>query len=415
MIELDTSLHGLRVIEICNFVSGPMVGRNLASLGAEVIKIERPIVGDDGRHANPAFDGDGLFFTETGYGKKSVVLDLKTDAGLDAARRLIDTADVLLENMRPSVMARIGLGAEQLLSSNPKLIIASVSAFEASSPRHDDPAYDPVIQAATGIMFANVLDNEPPRRIGASIVDKTTALWSTIQVLAALQQRERTGKGGHITVSMLSAAVHMMGADILRFLATGAEVAPSHQGGGASHGAYQAADGRWIQVAIGNDRMYERLCRAAGHEELLEDPRFKTQLTRGEHRVAENAAMAAVIAERPSAEWVELLKTIGIPYALINHISEFVEDTELSGAFLQQGGRSDGTPVPFIRGPLDPVETSKDHRRLPRLGEDTETVLRDVLGLGDVEYEELAERGAFGSDAQPGVREGADELPSGAV
>jgi len=166
MIELDTSLHGLRVIEICNFVSGPMVGRNLASLGAEVIKIERPIVGDDGRHAHPAFDGDGLFFTETGYGKKSVVLDLKTDAGLDAARRLIDTADVLLENMRPSVMARIGLGAEQLLSSNPKLIIASVSAFEATSPRHDDPAYDPVIQAATGIMFANVLDNEPPRRIG---------------------------------------------------------------------------------------------------------------------------------------------------------------------------------------------------------------------------------------------------------
>ena len=172
-------------------------------------------------------------------------------------------------------------------------------------------------------MFTTGFEGDPPRRVGASVIDKTAALWSTIQILAALAQRDRTQVGGHIGVSMMSAAVHMMGADILRYLATGADIAPSQpsrESSGASHGAYQTKDGRWIQIAIGNDRMYERLCKAAGHEYLLSDPRFTTQLLRGKYRFEENEAMAKVIVERHSNEWLEILREVKIPHALINHL-----------------------------------------------------------------------------------------------
>jgi len=407
MIDLAISLAGCKIIEICNFVSGPMVGRNLAALGAEVIKLERPDGGDDGRYAHPSFDGEGLFFTETAYGKKSVVLDLKSQAGLATALKLIDTADIVIENMRPSVMARIGLDPAMLVERNPTLIVASVSAFDPGSKRADDPAYDPVIQAATGVMFSTGFAGDPPRRVGASIIDKTTALWSTIQILAALQQRERTMRGGHITVSMLSAAVHMMGADILRYLATGSDVAPSQpnaKGGGASHGAYRAKDGRWIQIAVGNDRMYERLCRAAGHEELLSDPRFSTQLLRGANRVEENEAMTQVIGERESNEWVSILSEAKIPFALINHISQFVADEELSAPFMGTGVRSGGNEVPLVRGPLDPPDAPPAKRRVPKLGEDTEDILH-ALGMSCTEIRELTLAKAFGAKGIPATPE----------
>ncbi|MEE2030839.1 CoA transferase, partial [Rhodococcus chondri] len=171
MIDIGNALAGRTVVEICNYVSGPMVGRNLAALGANVLKIERPGTGDDGRHSYPAFDGDGLFFTETAYGKKSVVLDLKSEAGLATAVDMIDKADILIENMRPSVMSRIGLDPAMLVSRNPKLVVGSVNAFGTTGPRADDPAYDPVIQAATGIMYTTGFKGDPPKRIGASIVD----------------------------------------------------------------------------------------------------------------------------------------------------------------------------------------------------------------------------------------------------
>lgn len=402
MINTENSLAGRKVVEICNYVSGPMVGRNLAALGAEVIKIERPGGGDDGRHSYPAFDGDGLFFTETAYGKKSVVLDLKSEAGLATALDLIDRADIVIENMRPSVMARIGLDPDMLVQRNPKLVVASVNAFGTTGPRADDPAYDPVIQAATGIMYTTGFKGDPPKRIGASIVDKTAALWATIQVLAASMEADRTGNGGHIAVSLLSSAVHLMGADVLRFLATGEDSAPSQprQGGaGASHGAYWTSDERWIQVAIGNDRMFERLCEAAGHSELLQDPRFTTHLLRGENRYDEQEVMEGIFAERDSAEWAKILHDVKIPYAMVNRIPEFVADSDLSFPFMGVGVRTDGTEVPMIRGPIDDAAADPESRRVPRLGEDTVSVLREHLRMSDNAIRVLADRGAFGPDA----------------
>ncbi|MGN5236822.1 CaiB/BaiF CoA transferase family protein [Rhodococcus sp. SMB37] len=401
MIDIGNALAGRTVVEICNYVSGPMVGRNLAALGANVLKIERPGTGDDGRHSYPAFDGDGLFFTETAYGKKSVVLDLKSEAGLATAVDMIDKADILIENMRPSVMSRIGLDPAMLVSRNPKLVVGSVNAFGTTGPRADDPAYDPVIQAATGIMYTTGFKGDPPKRIGASIVDKTAALWGTIEVLAAVLEVDRTGEGGHFSVSLLSSAVHLMGADVLRFLATGEDSAPSQPragGAGASHGAYRTADHRWIQVAIGNDRMFERLCQAAGRPEILEDPRFATHLLRGENRYDEQEVMERVFAERDSAEWVKILHEVRIPYALVNRIPEFIADNELSAPFMGVATRTDGTEIPLVRGPLDPESATGESRRVPRLGEDTVSVLRSHLNLSDDAIRDLATRGAFGAD-----------------
>lgn len=202
-------------------------------------------------------------------------------------------------------------------------------------------------------------------------------------------------------MSLLSSAVHLMGADVLRYLATGEDSAPSQPragGAGASHGAYRTADSRWIQVAIGNDQMFERLCRAAGHPDLLDDPRFATHLLRGENRYDEQEVMEQVFAERDSCEWEKILHEVRIPHAIVNRIPEFIADDELSAPFMGIGVRSDGTEVPLVRGPLDSESASLEDRRVPRLGEDTVSVLRSHLNLPDAAIRDLATRGAFGAD-----------------
>jgi crotonobetainyl-CoA:carnitine CoA-transferase CaiB-like acyl-CoA transferase len=294
---------------------------------------------------------------------------------------LLARADIFLENMRPHVIGGLGLAPHVLLETHPRLIICSLNAFGSGGARARDPGYDPIVQALTGMMFANGFEGDPPIRSGASVVDKSAALWATIKVLAALRQRDATSFGGHVSVSLLAAGSHLMGADILRFLASGEESIRlgSSGGGGGPHGAFQAADGRWIQIAVGNDHMYCRLCQAAQHPELAADPRFTTMALRGKYRLDLNAQLAQVFRERPGGEWLDLLRSADVPHAPVNHMTDYVADTDLSGPFLARATRSRGGPdVPQVLSPLE--DSSAPSRRLPRLGEDTEQVLRDDLG-----------------------------------
>src|SRR5579859_2489087 len=315
-------LHGVRVIEFCSFVAGPVIGRNLALLGADVIKIELPEGGDDGRQMSPMFDGEGLFFTETNAGKRSVVLDLKSHSGLGIARGLVAQADVMLENMRPGAMTAIGLDPKALADEFPRLIVASLNGFGDDAERRLDPAYDPIIQATTGLMFQQSGgEGKPPIRVGASVVDKSAALWSTIQVLAMLLERQRTGRGGYVSSSLIAAGVHIMGAEYLRYESTGRDFFdPPRDPDMGSVGAHVARDGKWLQVSPANDRLFPKLCAVLGAPELLDDPRFANGVARGVNRIEEQRVMKPLFLRRDRDEWVTLLRAAGVPCAPVNNI-----------------------------------------------------------------------------------------------
>ena len=390
-------LHGVRVIEFCSFVAGPVIGRNLALLGADVIKIERPEGGDDGRQMSPMFDGEGLFFTETNAGKRSVVLDLKSHSGLGIARGLVAQADVMLENMRPGAMTAIGLDPKALADEFPRLIVASLNGFGDDAERRLDPAYDPIIQATTGLMFQQSGgEGKPPIRVGASVVDKSAALWSTIQVLAMLLERQRTGRGGYVSSSLIAAGVHIMGAEYLRYESTGRDFFdPPRDPDMGSVGAHVARDGKWLQVSPANDRLFPKLCAVLGAPELLDDPRFANGVARGVNRIEEQRVMKPLFLRRDRDEWVTLLRAAGVPCAPVNNISDFVKDPTLSGAFMTTAQRTGGGVVPLVRSPLDTPDDGP--LRLPHLGEDTHDVLRTVLGMSVPQVARLASAGAFGA------------------
>lgn len=404
---IPNALSGVTVVEFGNFVAGPLVGRNLAALGARVIKVERPGTGDDGRWMAPSFEGEGLFFTECNHNKSSIVLDLHNPAGRDLALELVQQADVVIENMRPSVMDKLGLGGEALLAANPKVVIASINGFGFEGPRAQEPAYDPIIQAATGLMFQQAgSDDDPPVRVGSSVIDKAASLWSTMQVLAALMEAQRTGYGQHVVTSLMAAGVHIMGAEILRYYATGRDrfdIEERDPGTGSSQ-AHKAADGRWIQLATGNDALFRKFSEVSGHPELLDDPLLATQGARSMNRVHEQRILAKVFLERPQVEWLDLLKKASVPATAINHISEFLADEVLSKPFVSTARLSTGEEVPMLLGPLDPTPVAGvPSADLPRLGAHTDTVLEELLQLDADGRARLAEQGAFGPIAAGAV------------
>lgn len=392
-------LAGITVVEFCSFVAGPVTARNLALLGANVIKIERPDGGDDGRQMSPKFDGEGLFFTEANAGKQSVVLDLRSPHGVRVARALIARADIVLENMRPGAMSALGLDPEALAEEFPRLIVGSINGFGDDPTRSKEPAYDPIIQATTGLMFQQSGgEGRPPVRVGASIVDKSAGLWATVQVLSLLFARQQTGRGGYFSTSLLAAGVHVMGAEILRYLDTGRNFFdPPRDADMGSVGAYQARDGKWLQVSPANDRLFPKLCDVLGAPELTQDPRFKDPAARGVNRIVEQRVMMPLFAQRDRDEWVTLLKAAGVPCGAIYNISDFMMDKELSEPFIGTAIRTGGGGVPLVRSPLD--KPDDESPRLPCLGEDTRDVLESLLGLDSSAIADLVESGAFGRDA----------------
>jgi crotonobetainyl-CoA:carnitine CoA-transferase CaiB-like acyl-CoA transferase len=397
---MSNFLSGITVVEFGGYLAGPTTGRNLAAMGANVIKIERPVRGDEGRWFGPQFEGEGVFFADANHGTRSVVIDLTKPAGLEVARDLASRADVVVENMRPSVMTNLGLSAADLMARNERLIYASINGFGLDSPRSDEPAYDPIIQAATGMMFQQAgSDDDPPVKVGVPLIDKAAALWSTIQILGAVVNRERTGRGAHVVVSLMSVGVHLMGMEILRYFHTGRDrFDPEPRDPGmATYQAYKCRDGRWIQVAMGNQRQFERLCEVTGHHDVLNDTKLSTAAARGTNRNYEQRILAKMFLERTLPEWLDILKSVLVPATAVNNISEFLADTELSKDYVSTARLSSGELVPMLLSPLDPKPVEGvPSAGLPRLGAHSEAVLESMLGMRPSERAELAARGAFG-------------------
>ncbi len=372
-------LEGIRVLDLSRVLAGPLATMVLADLGADVIKVERPGDGDDTRHWGPPFAGeDAAYFLSLNRNKRSVVIDLKTPEGVEAVHRLAGGSDVLIENFRPGLMSALGLALADLRSANPRLVTCSLTAFgEETRESAGRPGYDIIMQALSGLMSVTGDVGGEPTKAGVALLDVVTGLYAAIGILAALHERDATGRGRHVSVSLFDASVAAMVNQAANFLVGG--IVPHAMGTQhpniVPYQAFRAVDRPFI-MACGNDRLFARACEVLGHPEWVIDDRFATNGARVANRDAIVGLLSDVFATRTSGEWLAALEAAAVPCSPIRSMDEVFASPE--GAALIQV-----VPDPGRGGSLrlvaDPIRL--DGHRLgsrmapPRLGDHTDDVL----------------------------------------
>jgi crotonobetainyl-CoA:carnitine CoA-transferase CaiB-like acyl-CoA transferase len=366
-------LSGLTVIEIGHSVAAPYAGMILGELGAEVIKVENPKGGDPCRGWGPPFTGDAATaFHAFNRAKRGITIDLADPAGVDKLRALIrDRADVLIHNLKHGALDRYGLSAEALTAEKPSLIWCNLGAFGSTGPLRDRPGYDPMMQAYGGLMSLLGEDGRPPVRVGVSIIDIATGMWSVIGILAALQERQRTGRGGVVDTSLYETTLAWMTLPISAYLANG-EI-PTRHGSGIEqivpYQAFETADG-FMMVAAGNDNLFRRLCVTIERPGLAEEARFRTNAERVVNRGELVPILTDIFRTAPMAIWAERLDQAGIPNSPIQTLDKVVSDaqTQALGIIQQWAGSPTlslvGLPMSFDGARPAFAKTA------PRLGED---------------------------------------------
>ncbi len=327
-------LGGVRVLDLTNVLAGPYCSYQLMLLGAEVVKVELPGQGDLARRLGPDPElnqaGLGSSFLAQNAGKKSVELDLKSPAGRLEFERMVGDADVLLENFRAGVLARLGYGWDRLRELNPGLVYCAISGFGQTGPMSQAPAYDQIIQGLSGMMAVTGTADTAPVRVGFPVCDSIGGLTAALHICAALAGRERTREGVFLDVSMLEAAVSAMGWTVSNYLVGG--VAPEPMGDqnatAAPSGTFHAADGP-LNISANEQRQFEALCEVVGRPRLRADPRFAGREARKHHRAALNAALNAALAARTAEEWERLLTAAGVPAARIVSVPQAVRLEQL--------------------------------------------------------------------------------------
>ena len=380
-------LAGTKVLDLSTIVSGPLCTQILGDLGADVVKIESK-TGDTARYLGGVRKAEMTgFFAQFNRNKRSVVLDLKQDVAQAAVRRLAESADVLVENFRPAVMARLGLGYEALARENSRLVYVSINGFGSHGPDAAQPAYDMVIQARTG--FAKLLGSDAtPKLISNLVADKTSALTAAWATLAALLARQRDGRGQRVEVPMLDAFAAFVLPDVLGARAFGEPPATAV----ASQGLYRAwetADGHVVVVVI-EDRQFEAVCRAIGRDDLVGEARYATLLGRLSNAPELFEMLETELRRWKTAELVERARQFGAPLAAVNGIDEFLADAQVqANQTVMEIERPETGPMPVLRSaPRFGATPAAKPRPPPMLGEHTAEVLREA-GLSDAEIETL--------------------------
>jgi len=324
-------LSGILVVDLTRVLAGPFCTLVLADLGARVIKVESPGRGDDARQFGPFVEGRSAYFTSLNRGKQSIALDLKAEGDRDIFERLLQRADVLVENFRPGAMARLGYAWEALHERYPRLVMASTSGFGQTGPYAERPAYDIVAQGMGGIMSLTGQPGGPPTRVGTSLGDIAAALFTAVGVEAALLERERSGRGMYVDVAMLDSQVAILENAIARYTATGEVPGPlgSRHPSITPFEALATRDG-YVIIAAGNDALFAALCRALGCPELARAPRFASNDLRTRNHAALKPALEAALAARSAAEWLALLSEAGVPCAPIQNVQQVLEDPQVA-------------------------------------------------------------------------------------
>jgi crotonobetainyl-CoA:carnitine CoA-transferase CaiB-like acyl-CoA transferase len=366
-------LENVRVIEIGQVLAGPYASAILADLGADVVKVEKPNGGDDARHMGAAFkNGDSLHFLDVNRNKASVTLDLKTPEGVEQLHSLLQNADILIHNMRPGVVDTLGIDGPSVCARHPQLIYCHISGFGNSGPMQMLPAFEPVVQAFSGIISVNGNPDEPPARVGVSIVDVGTAMWTVIGALAALQRRGLTGKGGIVNTSLLETALAWAGPHIAAFLNQGR--VPKRLGTAHPHlvpyQAFEAKDGA-VLIGAGNDRLFARLCGALGATELVADARFSGNRARLENREELIVLINERIGQHPRHFWIAKFNEAGVPCAPVNTIPEALKDRQVAELKILQEVSDTGVTLTGLPISFD-GERPKIRSLGPQLGQDNE-------------------------------------------
>jgi crotonobetainyl-CoA:carnitine CoA-transferase CaiB-like acyl-CoA transferase len=381
---VELPLSGITVLEVCSSVAGPYATQILADLGARVIKIERPGTGDDTRQWGPPFqNGETMQFLAINRNKESVVLDLKSRLGQEPLWRLVEQADVFVQNYRPGVLERLGFTYEALSARNPHLIYCGISAFGSTGPLRDLAGYDPLMQAIAGIMRMNGEPDRPPIRVANSLIDQGTAMWCAIGVLAALFRRQTTGTGERVDAALFETALGWVPVQVQTYLANGND--PRPQGSGVSflapYRVFATADG-YFMVAVANDNLWQKLCGALDRPDLAVDPQLATNPLRVEHRAELEATLSAIFATHTNAHWERCLQAAGVPCAPVQTVGEAVRDPQTAASGMLQHVPHPSIPELQVLGIPLQFDGARPAPRLapPLLGADTERVLAE-LGL----------------------------------
>lgn len=405
-------LHHLRVLDLTQFLSGPYATQILGDLGADIIKVETPD-GDMTRVLPPHFVGpDSAYYLSVNRNKRSLAVDMKTQEGRELVRDLALASDVVIENFRPGVIERLGLSYADLSAQKPELIWCSISGFGQDGPYRDRPAYDMIVQAMSGGMSLTGETDGHSVRSGIPLGDLAAGMYGVIGILAALSDRDRTGKGRCVDIAMLDCQISMLSYQAAYYLASGH--VPGRQGRGhdsiPTYRSFTCGDGADVVITANTERMWKALCEVLGRPDLAEDERFRVNQLRYRNRQALWEIIEAVFATRSAADWVEALVAAEIPAAAVNTLDGSLTDPQVlyRNMVLQLAGR-DGEPLRVAGNPVKFVgEAEIAHRFPPRLGDDEDAVFSELLKLSPERIESLRESGVIGrrvTAAQQGQKE----------
>jgi crotonobetainyl-CoA:carnitine CoA-transferase CaiB-like acyl-CoA transferase len=389
-------LQGIRVIDLTRVLAGPFATQSLGDLGAEILKIEPPGNGDETRHFPPFLEGESHYFLGINRNKKSLVVDLQQEAGKEILRRLAKESDILVENYRPGVMDRLGLGYAALAEISPRLIYCAISGFGLSGPMRDKPSFDIVTQALSGALSINGERGNMPVKLGIPLGDMVGGVFGPMAILAALHERHRTGKGRLIDISLYDGLIGMLGYFAQLAFITGEDPPPM----GSSHpnivpyGSFPASDGSII-IAVLSESFWGKLCEALDRPELATDPRFATPTLRRDRRDQVDGIIGDITRTRTVAEWQQRLTAADVPHAPVLGVNAALAHPQAIAREMVVTAEHEtigpmkiiGRPVKFPGSPQPPPTAP------PTIGQHTEAVLRERLGYSEAEIAALRRDG----------------------
>lgn len=395
---MKLALDNIKVLDLTRVLAGPYATMILGDLGADIIKIEMPGTGDDSRAFGPYVKDESAYFMSLNRNKRSITLNLKSEKGKETFLEMVKKADVVVENFRPGTMEKLGLGYDYLSQVNPKIIYAASSGFGHTGPYSQRAAYDSVVQAMGGIMSITGEKGGKPVRVGSSIADINSGLFTAIGILAALNNRHETGKGQKVDVAMLDSLVAILENAVARYVVTGEAPKP----GGNRHPSivpfepFDTKNGE-VVVAAGNDVLWAKFCEVLGKEELINDERFATNPLRNENYDQLRPLIAEPMKEKTTEEWLEILDKAGVPNGPINTIDKVLQDPQVIAR--EMIVEVEHPVAGNLKMPGVPIKLSDTPGSVrtpaPLLGQHTEEILKELLGYDDEKIQSLREEKAL--------------------